>query len=201
LLIGFLRGETTGLQQEKHVAKICIANRSAQWHLRGRRRTGILAPMRAVVQRVTKASVTSGGELKGAIGDGVFGGLLVYLGVAVEDEATDADWLAEKIAGLRIFADAEGKMNLSVVEAAERAGRQPAVLAVSQFTLMGDVRKGRRPSWARAAPPEKGRYLYEYFMEQMRRRGFVCESGEFQAHMAVSSVNDGPVTILLDSNG
>ena len=151
--------------------------------------------MRAVVQRVSRAEVTVDGEPRGRIGRG----LLVYLGVAADDGRADADWLAEKIAWLRIFEDAGGKMNLSIAEAAELSGRPHAVLAVSQFTLMGDARKGRRPSWANAAPPEKARELYEYFMERIRRLGLVCESGEFRARMAVDSVNDGPVTILLDS--
>lgn len=151
--------------------------------------------MRAVVQRVGSASVSVGGGPRGEIGPG----LLVYLGVAHGDGERDAERLAEKIAGLRIFDDADGKMNLSVMEAAEAAGRPAQALAVSQFTLMGDARRGRRPSWAQAAPPEKARGLYEYFMEAMRRRGLGCESGEFRARMEVSSVNDGPVTILLDS--
>ena len=151
--------------------------------------------MRAVVQRVSRAGVAVGGGARGAIG----AGLLVYLGVARDDCAEDADWLADKIVGMRVFDDSGGKMNLSLIDAAAAAGRPPAVLAVSQFTLMGDARRGRRPSWAGAAPPEKARDLYAYFMEQIRLRGAVCESGEFQARMAVSSVNDGPVTILLDS--
>ncbi|MCL2190860.1 MAG: D-aminoacyl-tRNA deacylase [Treponema sp.] len=148
--------------------------------------------MRAVVQRVTEAGVTVDGKARGRIGLG----LLVYLGVALDDGRADADWLAEKIAALRIFDDADGRMNLSL---AEVPGGPCAVLAVSQFTLMGDARKGRRPSWSKAAPPEKARELYEYFMGQIRGRGLVCESGEFQARMMVSSVNCGPVTILLDS--
>ena len=151
--------------------------------------------MRALVQRVSRASVTVGGEPRGGIGQG----LLVYLGVATDDGPGDADWLAEKIAGLRIFDDAEGKMNLSIVDAAGLSGQAPALLAVSQFTLMGDARKGRRPSWSGAAPPEKARGLYEYFMERIRAHGLRCESGEFQAEMMVSSVNCGPVTLLLDS--
>jgi len=151
--------------------------------------------MRAVVQRVSSASVTVAGELRGRVGRG----LLVYLGVALDDREADADWLAGKIAGLRIFDDGAGKMNLSIAEAASLSGHPPAVLAVSQFTLMGDARKGRRPSWAGAAPPEKARELYGYFMGRVRDLGLICESGEFQARMEVSSVNEGPVTILLDS--
>ena len=149
--------------------------------------------MKAVVQRVTDASVTVNGELKGSIGRG----LLVYLGVARDDSPADADWLAEKIVHLRIFDDAEGKMNLSLSDCREQS--PVGVLAVSQFTLLGDARKGRRPSWEKAAPPEKARELYVYFMEQIRTQGLVCESGEFQARMRVSYTNDGPVTILLDS--
>ena len=151
--------------------------------------------MRAVVQRVGEASVTVGGETAGRIG----AGLLVYLGVAEDDGPEDARWIAEKTCALRVFDDAEGRMNLSVLEAAAELGRPAAVLAVSQFTLMGDARKGRRPSWSRAAGHEKARGLYELFMEEVRRRGPVCESGEFRAEMSVASVNSGPVTILLDT--
>ena len=157
--------------------------------------------MKAVVQRALDASVTVDGALKGRIRTG----LLVYLGVALEDGESDAEWLAEKIANLRIFGDSEGKMNLSLrdmagPEAAGPGNAAPAgVLAVSQFTLLGDARKGRRPSWGRAAPPEQARPLYEYFMDKIREQGLVCESGEFQAHMQVAYINDGPVTILLDS--
>lgn len=120
-------------------------------------------------------------------------GLLVLLGVATGDTETDADYLAEKIAGLRIFEDGEGKMNLSV---ADTGG---AVLAVSQFTLYGDVRRGKRPSFDNAARPERARELYEYFVAQIRGRGLRCETGQFQAMMSVSLVNEGPVTVLLDS--
>jgi D-tyrosyl-tRNA(Tyr) deacylase len=171
--------------------------------------------MRAVVQRVVDASVKVEGVLKGSISFG----LLVYLGVAHNDDESDADWLAEKIANLRIFEDPEGKMNLSVKEVIEQGRGAPeeessqcaagsastvssaaaGVLAVSQFTLLGDARKGRRPSWGRAAPPETAKRLYEYFMTKIREQGLLCESGEFQTHMRVSYTNDGPVTILLDS--
>jgi D-tyrosyl-tRNA(Tyr) deacylase len=151
------------------------------------------------------ASVKVADVLKGSISFG----LLVYLGVAHDDAESDADWIAEKIANLRIFEDADGRMNLSIKEVIEQGrGVQAAedsshcaagVLAVSQFTLLGDARKGRRPSWGRAAPPEAAKRLYEYFMAKIREHGLLCESGEFQTHMRVSYTNDGPVTILLDS--
>jgi D-tyrosyl-tRNA(Tyr) deacylase len=152
--------------------------------------------MKAVVQRVIDARVKVAGRLRG----GIDSGLLVYLGVAAGDAEADADWIAEKIANLRIFADAQGKMNLSLKDTlANTGGGTTGVLAVSQFTLLGDARKGRRPSWALAAPPETARRLYEYCMDKIRAQGLVCASGEFQAHMRVSYTNDGPVTILLDS--
>jgi D-aminoacyl-tRNA deacylase len=147
------------------------------------------AAMRAVVQRVTRASVKVDNEITGEIGSG----LLVLLGVAQDDAEADADYLAEKIAGLRIFEDDTGKMNLSVVDAGG------AVLTVSQFTLFGDVRRGKRPSFDAAARPERARELYEYFVERVRAAGLRCEVGRFQAMMAVEMVNSGPVTILLDS--
>lgn len=146
--------------------------------------------MRAVVQRVIRAQVTVNGETAGRIGRG----LLVLLGVAATDTASDADYLAEKIAGLRIFEDASGKMNLA---AAEVGGQ---VLAVSQFTLYGDVRRGKRPSFDAAAPPEHARQLYQYFVERVRARGLPCHTGRFQEMMQVELVNEGPVTILLDSS-
>lgn len=146
--------------------------------------------MRAVVQRVSRASVTVGDEMVGEIGPG----LLVLLGVSQSDGAGDADFLAEKTAGLRIFEDDGGRMNLS---AADVGG---AVLAVSQFTLYGDVRRGKRPSFDEAARPEQARELYEHFVEAIRRRGLRCETGRFQAMMSVALVNEGPVTILLDSS-
>jgi D-tyrosyl-tRNA(Tyr) deacylase len=145
--------------------------------------------MRAVVQRVTHARVTVGNDVVGDIGSG----LLVLLGVAKEDTETDADYLADKIAGLRVFEDGSGKMNLSLGEA------EGSMLVVSQFTLYGDVRRGKRPSFDQAAPPEKARQLYEYFVERIRNAGLRCETGTFQAMMEVELVNDGPVTILLDS--
>src|ERR1700691_4723879 len=145
--------------------------------------------MRAVVQRVSRAQVAVDGEVAGEIGLG----LLVLLGVDREDTEADATYLAEKIAGLRVFEDAEGKMNRS----AQDVGG--SVLAVSQFTLYGDVRRGKRPSFDAAAPPEKARQLYEFFVEQMRASGLRCETGRFQETMRVELVSEGPVTILLDS--
>src|SRR6266571_3058666 len=140
--------------------------------------------MRAAVQRVTRARVTINGEVVGEIGRG----LLVLLGVAHEDKEADADYLAEKIVGLRVFEDAEGKMNLALAECGG------SVLAVSQFTLYGDVRRGRRPSFDAAAKPELARRLYEYFIGRIRAAGLRCETGRFQEMMAVELVNDGQVT-------
>jgi D-tyrosyl-tRNA(Tyr) deacylase len=145
--------------------------------------------MRAVIQRVSRASVRVDGELTGEIATG----LLVLLGVAQEDGVADADYLAEKVSGLRIFEDEAGKMNLSVGEVSG------AVLAVSQFTLFGDVRRGKRPSFDAAARPEQARALYEHFVERIRASGLRCETGRFQEMMEVELVNTGPVTILLDS--
>jgi D-tyrosyl-tRNA(Tyr) deacylase len=145
--------------------------------------------MRAVVQRVTRARVTVGAETAGEIGLG----LLVLLGVAAGDSETAADYLAGKIAGLRIFDDEAGRMNRSVGECGGR------VLVVSQFTLLGDVRRGRRPSFDAAARPEEARRLYQYFVDRLRASGLPCETGRFQEMMQVELVNDGPVTILLDS--
>ena len=145
--------------------------------------------MRAVVQRVSRAKVTVAGEIAGEIGLG----LLVLLGVGREDSEANAAYLAEKIVGLRIFEDDAGKMNRSVLDVGG------AVLVVSQFTLYGDVRKGKRPSFDDAAPPQRARELYEYFVEKIRAAGLRCETGRFQEMMAVELVNEGPVTILLDS--
>jgi len=145
--------------------------------------------MRAVVQRVSRASVEVDSTIVGDIGAGV----LVLLGVASSDTPNDAEYLAEKVANLRIFPDSEGKMNRSVAEAGGSA------LVVSQFTLYGDVRKGRRPSYSDAAPPEKANELYQYFVERLKATGLRVATGTFQAMMQVSLVNDGPVTILLDS--
>ena len=145
--------------------------------------------MRAVLQRVTRASVRVGGETVGEIGPG----LVVLLGVARDDKEADALYLVEKVLSLRVFEDAGGRMNLSLAEA------DGALLAVSQFTLYGDARKGRRPSWFDAAPPELARPLYEFFVAEARARGARVETGSFQAMMEVELINDGPVTILLDS--
>jgi len=145
--------------------------------------------MRAVVQRVSYASVKVDGRIIGEID----AGLLVLLGIAQDDSESDAEYLAEKIIGLRIFEDADGKMNLSVVDT------RGAILAVSQFTLFGDVRRGKRPSFDAAARPEQAKKLYEYFVERVRAAGVRCETGTFQAMMKVELANEGPVTILLDS--
>lgn len=145
--------------------------------------------MRAVVQRVSRAKVTVGGEVAGEISTG----LLVLLGVAQGDTTADADYLADKVAGLRIFEDSGGKMNLA---AAEVGG---AVLVVSQFTLFGDVRKGKRPSFDAAARPEYAVQLYQRFVDRIRSAGLLCQTGRFQEMMEVELVNNGPVTILLDS--
>jgi D-aminoacyl-tRNA deacylase len=145
--------------------------------------------VRAVVQRVTSASVTVDGRVAGEIG----AGLLVLLGVSRTDNPESATYLAEKIANLRIFSDEAGKMNLSLVDIGG------AGLVVSQFTLYGDTRGGRRPSFIQAAPPEEASRLYDEFVQSMRALGVAVETGVFQAHMQVKLVNDGPVTILLDS--
>lgn len=145
--------------------------------------------MRAVVQRVTEASVRVGDRIVGEIGPG----LVALVGVARDDEAADAEVLATKIAGLRIFDDGAGVMNLSL---ADIGG---AVLAVSQFTLYGDARRGRRPSFIEAAPGEKARPLFDEVVRRLRDAGLHTQTGEFGAEMFVTLVNDGPVTILLDS--
>jgi D-tyrosyl-tRNA(Tyr) deacylase len=145
--------------------------------------------MRAVVQRVTEAGVTVNGEVVGQVGNGI----CVFLGVGVGDAERDADWLADKIVNLRIFEDGEGKLNRSLLEVGGEA------LVVSQFTLYGDCRKGRRPSFVEAAPAEEGSRLYEYFVEQVKRHGVKTECGVFQTHMRVKIVNDGPVTLILDT--
>jgi D-aminoacyl-tRNA deacylase len=153
-------------------------------------KTGVnIFVMRAAVQRVSRAKVTVAGTIAGEIGPG----LLVLLGVGKADDEESAEYLAEKIIGLRIFEDDGGKMNRSVVDVGG------AVLVVSQFTLYGDVRKGKRPSFDDAAPPQRARALYEYFVGKIRAAGSQCETGRFQEMMSVELVNEGPVTILLDS--
>lgn len=146
-------------------------------------------PMRAVVQRVSRAQVTVAGEITGQIGRG----LAVLLGVAQEDSEVDSRYLAEKICGLRIFPDSDDKMNRSL----EDVGG--AMLVVSQFTLLGDCRRGRRPSFVAAAAPERAEELYEVFVAAARDRGISVECGRFRAHMDVELVNEGPVTLMLDS--
>jgi D-tyrosyl-tRNA(Tyr) deacylase len=151
--------------------------------------------MRAVVQRVSRARVTVIDKTNREWISGEIGmGLLVLLGVTHEDTELDANYLAEKIAGLRIFEDVDGKMNRSVDDAGG------SVLVVSQFTLYGDVRRGKRPSFDAAAPPEQARRLYEFFVDRIRAAGLRCETGRFQETMQVELVNEGPVTILLDSS-
>ncbi len=145
--------------------------------------------MRAVVQRVTRASVTIDGEVVGEIGNG----LVVLLGVARDDTKEDADYLSAKIVALRIFDDAEGRMNVSLKDSGG------GLLVVSQFTLYGDVRRGLRPSWSDAAGPEIAEPLYKYFVESSRKLLGTVETGSFRKTMQVELVNDGPVTLLLDS--
>jgi D-tyrosyl-tRNA(Tyr) deacylase len=145
--------------------------------------------MRAVVQRVSQARVEVEGKVAGEIGLG----LMILLGVGKGDTNSSADWLVDKIAGLRIFPDSDGKMNLSV----EQAGGD--LLVVSQFTLFGDTRRGRRPSFDAAAPPDEANRLYEYFVERARLRGLRVETGVFQAMMSVHLVNEGPVTLICES--
>jgi len=145
--------------------------------------------MRAVVQRVSRGAVRVDGAATGEVGRG----LVVLLGVAAGDGDEDARWMADKVAQLRIFEDAEGKMNRSVEDVAG------GVLLVSQFTLLGDARKGNRPSFVEAAPPEAASALYEKVCARLRERGLPVGTGVFRAHMDVELVNDGPVTILLDS--
>ncbi|MFQ5730996.1 MAG: D-aminoacyl-tRNA deacylase [Planctomycetaceae bacterium] len=145
--------------------------------------------MRAVVQRVSRARVTVAGEVAGRIERG----LLVLLGVAVDDSQDDVIDMARKVAGLRVFEDGDGRMNLSLADAGG------AVLVVSQFTLLGDCRKGRRPSFVRAARPARAEELYRSFVAELAGRGIAVATGRFQEQMDVELVNDGPVTLLLDS--
>jgi len=145
--------------------------------------------MRAVIQRVKESSVTVDNKIVGKIGKG----LLVLLGVANEDKADDAEYLADKITNLRIFEDDNGKMNRSLLETGGE------LLVVSQFTLLGDCRKGRRPSFINAAHPEKANDLYEHFAKEVKQKGISLKTGRFRAMMEVSLINDGPVTIILES--
>jgi len=145
--------------------------------------------LKALLQRVISAAVTVEGRVTGQIGQG----FLILLGVAVDDSEKDADYLAEKVVNLRIFSDDNSKFNLSALQIG--AG----LLVISQFTLMADTRKGRRPSFTAAAPPELAETLYKYFVRRISETGLKVETGIFGAHMLVSIVNDGPVTIMLDS--
>lgn len=145
--------------------------------------------MRAVVQRVKESRVEVKGETVGAIGPG----LLILLGVGEDDSEKDCDYLANKVANLRIFSDRKGAMNLSLMEI------EGAALVVSQFTLWGDCRKGRRPSFVGAAPPERARELYEHFIKLLKEKGLHVATGQFQEMMDVHLINDGPVTLMLDS--
>ena len=145
--------------------------------------------MRFLIQRVTRACVRVDGKLEASIA----GGLLVLIGISATDGTAEADYLAEKLVNLRMFSDSQGRMNLSAIEV------NAALLLVSQFTLYGDCRKGRRPSFDAAAPPGKARILYDYLVTRIREKGLVTETGIFQASMEVELVNDGPVTLLLES--
>ena len=152
--------------------------------------------MKAVVQRVKRARVMVEGQVKGSIGNG----LLVYLGVSKSDTEKDADWLADKIINLRIFSDENDKMNLSIDQIiTTETGLEKGILVISQFTLLGDCIKGRRPFFGEAADPEIAQNLYEYFINKIKQQNINCEAGVFQAKMEVESINAGPVTILLDT--
>lgn len=146
--------------------------------------------MRAVIQRVTDADVSVENDIKGKIGRG----FVVLLGVEEGDNEADAEYIAEKVSGLRVFDDSNGKMNLSITDIGGE------ILSISQFTLLADARKGRRPSFIRAAQPEEANRLYQFFNDMVRERGVKVEEGVFRAEMLVRINNDGPVTILLDSN-
>jgi len=146
--------------------------------------------MRAVIQRVSSASVTVHSTITGTIE----AGLLVLLGIHKDDGEQEIKWMVDKITNLRIFEDKEGKMNYSLIDT------RGAMLVVSQFTLYGDCRKGRRPGYSSAAPPEKAKKLYQQFIDTVKQKQIVTASGRFQAHMDVELVNDGPVTLLIDSS-
>ena len=145
--------------------------------------------MKAVIQRVKESSVSVQGEIIGSIKRG----LLILLGIAKGDQKTEADYLSEKVANLRIFEDANGKMNLSLLETGGEA------LVISQFTLLGDCRKGRRPSFIAAAEPEDANLLYEYFANRLEDKGISVQTGKFRAMMDVALINDGPVTLIVES--
>lgn len=145
--------------------------------------------MRAVVQRVAAAAVTVGGEVVGSIGKG----LVVFLAVGCDDREADLEWMVDKVVHLRCFEDEQGKMNRSLLET------RGEVLCISQFTLYGDCRRGRRPSFEGAAPPDLAKELYRKFVDRMREKGVKIEAGRFGARMRVSCENDGPVTLILDS--
>jgi len=145
--------------------------------------------MRFLIQRVTRACVRVDGKLEAAIGTG----LLVLIGISATDGTAEADYMAAKLVNIRVFSDGEGRMNRSAIDVSA------ALLLVSQFTLYGDCRKGRRPSFDAAAPPDRARGLYDYLVTQIREKGLVTETGIFQASMEVELVNDGPVTLLLES--
>ncbi len=145
--------------------------------------------MRFLIQRVTRASVAVQGKLEGEIGTG----LVVLIGISGLDQTADADYLAEKLVNLRVFSDSQGRMNRSALDTGAE------LLLISQFTLYGDCRKGRRPSFDAAAPVERARELYEYVVAKIREKGLVTKSGVFQAHMEVELVNHGPVTLMLES--
>jgi len=149
--------------------------------------------MRAVLQRVSQAEVRAGGAVIGKVIGKIGRGFVVLLGVAKNDTEADAAYIADKTIGMRVFADAEGKMNLAL----RQVGGE--LLVISQFTLLADTESGRRPSFIQAAPPEEAKRLYEHFLSLVRNGGVKLETGEFGAMMAVSLVNDGPVTIILDS--
>jgi D-tyrosyl-tRNA(Tyr) deacylase len=145
--------------------------------------------LKALIQRVTKASVSVNGEVVGKIGQGI----VALVGIAREDTEKDVDYLVDRVAQLRIFSDAAGKFNISAMEI------DGEMLLISQFTLLADTRKGRRPSFVEAAPPQQAESLFNLFVERMRNTGLKVETGRFQQHMLVEIYNDGPVTIMLDS--